>query len=187
MGAPTIHVQPGTYYVAAAALHTAAEDLWAAVSGRWDAIGDCAHMSGTYDDGKAWAASYDARAWDALDAATALASALDAQSAALRDMGYTHAQADYQATIGSKGAPPEKPATPLPAVSVCKVPPPSAGGPGNGLDDAVQLAAKIGITVPDGDTAKLGAVGDAWAALAADHAVTGLADELGDSAAQFAG
>jgi hypothetical protein len=175
----TIKVSPQVYYVAAAALHTAAADLFTEVLGKWTALSECAHMAGTYDDAKKWADSYDTRSWEALTAATTLAAAMDSYAAVLRQQGYNHALADYNATIGDKGAPPEKPASPVPAVSVCQVPPPSAGGPGNGLDDAVQLAQKVGIPIPDGDTGKLGAVGDAWAALAAVHPVAGLADELG--------
>ncbi|MCX4093593.1 hypothetical protein [Nocardia sp. alder85J] len=97
----------------------------------------------------------------------------------LRQQGYNHAQADYNAILGDKGAPPEQPATPAPAVGVCQIPPPAAGGPGGGLDDAVRLAQKIGIPLPDGDTGKLGSVGDTWAALAAAQPVAGLSGELG--------
>jgi hypothetical protein len=41
-------------------------------------------------------------------------------------------------------------------VTLCRIPPPSAGGPGNGLETGVVgLTEKIGVTVPDGHTGKL--------------------------------
>ncbi|MGA4792254.1 ADP-ribosyltransferase [Nocardia sp. AB354] len=177
--ATTIAVQPQVFYDAAAALHTAAENLFTVVDGKWDALADCEHMAGTYDEAQKWAASYDQHAYDAMNTAVHAAEAIDNYAGVLREMGYNHALADYNATIGDKGSPPEKPAAPTPAVYSCRVPLPSAGGPSNGLEDGgVKLAEKIGITVPNGDTGKLGKISTAWAQLAAAEAVANLPAEI---------
>ncbi len=177
----TIDAQPSIYYGAAAALHTIASDLSAAVNAKWGALSGCSGMSGSYDEARKWAASYDSQTTLALDAATALAMTMDAYASALRQVGFNHEMADYHATLAAhRGAPPVKPAAPdIPAVTMCRVPPPSAGGPGNGLTDVVGLAEKVGITIPDGDTGKLGTLGDTWAALGAAPAVEGVSDEIG--------
>lgn len=180
-------VQPSVYYDAAAALHTAAENLFNAVDGKWDALADCQHMSGTYDEATKWAQSYDQHAYEAMNTAVHAAEALDGYAAVLREMGYNHALADYNSTIGERGAPPERPAAPTPAVYLCRVPLPSAGGPSNGLEDGgVKLAEKIGITVPNGDTGKLGNIATAWSQLAAAEAVANLPTEIDRVTGMFA-
>ncbi|PPJ31763.1 hypothetical protein C5E45_23165 [Nocardia nova] len=180
-------VQPSVYYDAAAALHTAAENLFTAVDGKWDALADCQHMSGTYDEATKWAQSYDQHAYEAMNTAVHAAEALDGYAAVLREMGYNHALADYNSTIGERGAPPERPVAPTPAVYLCRVPLPSAGGPSNGLEDGgVKLAEKIGITVPNGDTGKLGNIATAWSQLAAAEAVANLPAEIDRVTGMFA-
>ncbi|MGW0058110.1 ADP-ribosyltransferase [Nocardia nova] len=174
-----IAVQPQVFYDAAAALHTAAANLYSTVDGKWDALGDCEHMAGTYEEARKWSESYDEHAYDAMATAVHTAEALDSYAGVLREMGYNHALADWNAILGDKGAPPEKPAAPTPAVYSCRVPLASAGGPSNGLEDGgVKLAEKIGITVPNGDTGKLANVAAAWKELAAHDAVAKLADEV---------
>ncbi|WP_216894699.1 hypothetical protein [Nocardia alni] len=176
----TVDAQPSIYYGAASALHTIASDLSAAVNAKWGALSGCSGMSGSYDEAKKWSASYDLQTTMALDAATQLAMTMDKYGSALRTVGFNHEMADWSATIGNKGPAPVKPAAPdIPAVTMCRVPPPSAGGPGNGLSDVVGLAEKVGVIIPDGNPGKLGTIGNTWAALASDHAVTGLPDELG--------
>ncbi|MFF3572476.1 hypothetical protein ACFYXQ_32380 [Nocardia jiangxiensis] len=90
-----------------------------------------------------------------------------------------HQLADWNATIGTKGPAPVKPADPLPAVLSCRKPPPSAGGPGNGLSDAIHLAEKVGIVIPDGDLDKLASIAGTWTAMHTDRAISGLADGIG--------
>jgi len=175
----TIDVQPSLYFTGASALYTAAIDLFNEVQAKYGSIAACSSMAGSYDEAKTWATAYDAHAAQAIDTATALADTMDKYAKAMRTLGYNHQVADYNATIGSKGPAPTKPADPMPAVTLCDAPPPSSGGPGNGLSDIVHLAEKVGITIPDGDTGKLGTVGDAWIALQSASAVGGLSDEIG--------
>ncbi len=175
----TIDVQPSIYYTAASALHTSAVNLYNAFNGRADALDGCASMAGSYDEAKSWAAGYDANAHQALDSMFTLAETMDAYAGALRTIGYNHQLADWNATTGDKGPAPVKPADPLPAVLSCRKPAPSAGGPGNGLSDAIHLAEKVGITIPDGDLDKLAAIAGTWAALQNDRAIGALADGIG--------
>lgn len=171
-----IDVQPSLYFTGASALHTAACDLFSEVQAKYSAVAAGSSMAGSYDEAKTWAAGYDAHAAAAIDTATALADTMDKYARAMRTLGYNHQMADWNATTGTnKGPAPDRPADPPAAVTLCDAPPPSAGGPGNGLSDVVHLAEKVGITIPDGDTGKLRAVGDAWLALAQAQAVAPLA------------
>lgn len=176
----TIDVQPTTYFTAAAALSTAAGDLFAEVQALYKCLDLCGSMAGSYDEAKQWATKYDSEAALAVELGVSLASTMDTYAKTLRTVGWHHQTADYNATTGtSKGPAPVRPTDPLPAVTMCAAPPPSAGGPGNGLSDVVQLAEKVGITIPDGDTDKLKGAGDAWDAAAKAPALGGLADEIG--------
>ncbi|WP_067905019.1 hypothetical protein [Nocardia vaccinii] len=175
----TIDVQPSLYYTAASALHTHAVDLYNAFNNRADALNQCGSMAGSYDEARSWAAGYDANAHQAIDSMTALAEAMDAYAGALRTIGYNHQLGDWNATTGDKGPAPVKPADPLPAVLMCRKPAPSAGGPGNGLTDAIHLAEKVGITIPDGDLDKLASIAGTWTAMQTDHAIAGLAEGIG--------
>ncbi|MQY20447.1 CIR N-terminal domain-containing protein [Nocardia macrotermitis] len=175
----TIDVQPSIYYTAATALHGLAVDLYNAFDGRGDALDQCGSMAGSYDEAKSWAAGYDANSHQALQTMFSLAELMDTYAKALRTLGYNHQLADWNATTGTKGAAPTRPADPLPAVLMCRKSPPSAGGPGNGLSDAIHLAEKVGIIIPDGDLDKLSALAGTWTTMHADHAINGLAASIG--------
>ncbi|EME22355.1 hypothetical protein [Rhodococcus triatomae] len=124
-------------------------------------------MAGTYSEGSDWATSYDERTQAILSGLEEALRALENYGSILQQAGYNHAVADHNANVGS-GAPPEQP-QPTGAIPGC-IPtfPPSAGGPGNGLvDDGLELAAAVGIPVPDGDTGRLDTASRAWSSLAA--------------------
>ncbi|MEV0706335.1 hypothetical protein [Nocardia aurea] len=64
--------------------------------------------------------------------------------------------------------------------------PPSAGGDGRGLvDDGLDLAAKAGIPIPDGDTATMSHAVEVWQTLSTHESVTGLTAELERAAVMF--
>ncbi|WP_067664723.1 hypothetical protein [Nocardia miyunensis] len=174
----TIDVQPSIYYTAASALHTSAVNLYNAFDNRSDALDQCGSMAGSYAEARSWAAGYDANAHQALQTMFTLAETMDAYAGTLRTIGYNHQLADWNATTGTKGDVPVKPTDPLPAVLMCRKPPPSAGGPGNGLSDAIHLAEKVGITIPDGDLDKLSSIAGTWTAMQTDQAISGLADGI---------
>ncbi|QIS18746.1 ADP-ribosyltransferase [Nocardia terpenica] len=181
-------IESQVFYDAATALHNAGSALFTEVDGKWGALGDCAHMAGTYDEAVRWADSYDKRTNEALQAAINGALAIDKYATVLRQLGFNHAQAEYDATPGDdKGAPPTMPAAPVSAVYTCRIPIPSAGGPANGLIDntGLKLVEKIGLVVPNGDTDKLGNVATAWAQLQTAQAITQLPAELNRIAGLF--
>lgn len=94
--------------------------------------------------------------------------------------GYNHALADYNANISpNKGPAPTAPPPPCLPIGLCWVAAPSAGGPGQGLDtDIPGLLDNIGISVPDGDTDKLGQAAAGWSAFVKNETVAGAADTL---------
>ncbi|WP_280263805.1 ADP-ribosyltransferase [Nocardia wallacei] len=174
----TLVIQPQVFYDAATGLHDAAANLYSEVDGRWSALAAGDHMAGTYDEATKWAASYDQRAYEALSLVSAVARAMDSYAGVLRGLGHNHATAEYNATHGDAGTPPAAPPAPTPAVYSCRAPLPAAGGPQNGLDDALKLAEKVGIIVPNGDTGKLGAIADAWTGMQTLPAVANLPAEM---------
>ncbi|WP_433197374.1 ADP-ribosyltransferase [Nocardia sp. CA-107356] len=135
-------------------------------------------MTGSYDEAKKWAKTYDTRAEELLDMSNDLAEAVHAYGCLLLDMGYNHALAEAAATMGDDAAP-DKPATPGPVAYLCRVPLPSAGGPGQGLiDGGVQLAEAIGITIPDGNVDLLARAADTWTKIADAEPVATMAGAL---------
>ncbi|WP_181718986.1 hypothetical protein [Nocardia gipuzkoensis] len=172
-------VDPQTYYSTATRLQEAATNWFSAIDGRFGALSNCSSMAGSYTEAREWADAYDNGAAELLRQTTLIAEAAGNFATVLQTVGYNYAVADFTATINAGGPGPEKPASFPPAVYLCRVPLPSAGGPGNGLvSDSVELIEKIGVTVPDGDTDKLQAVADAWKQIQSDPAVTGFSDAL---------
>ncbi|MGY4103807.1 ADP-ribosyltransferase, partial [Nocardia sp. R16R-3T] len=165
-------------------LQVLATDWFYAIDNVLPTLGQCRDMTGTYTEAKKWAESYDARAEAALKMATDLATATHHYGAVLLEMGYNHAQAEYTAA-GSTGPAPEKPYTGPPYYN-CRIPLPSAGGPGNGLiDGGVKLVETIGITVPDGNVELLDRAATTWAGIAAAGPVQAMAGQLDAVAVQF--
>jgi hypothetical protein len=158
-----LDVSVPTYYDTAAKLASAAADFWAAVDAEWPNLAKATNMAGSYSDAKKWGESYDQRAAEILRVVAKVANAAHGYAIILQQIGYNHAEAEWKATVGGAGAPPEKPTPPLPPVMVCHIPLPSAGGPGNGLvDDGIGLAEMIGIIVPDGNATTISNAADTW-------------------------
>jgi hypothetical protein len=172
-------VDPQTYYSTATRLQEAATNWFSAIDGRFGALSNCSSMAGSYKEAREWADAYDNGAGELLRQTTLIAEAGGNFASVLQTVGYNYAVAEHTATVNAGGSGPEKPAPFPPAVYLCRVPLPSAGGPGNGLvSDSVELIEAIGITVPDGDTDKLRAVADAWKQIRNDPSVTGFPDAL---------
>ncbi|MBF6126593.1 hypothetical protein [Nocardia brasiliensis] len=166
-----LDIDVNVYYDAAAKIAAGASAWWSAIDARWPEMAKATDMAGSYDDGREWGKSYDTRAAELLKMVTAVASAAHAYAVVLNGMGYQRALDEHGATIDA-GPTPVKPTTPMYPVLNCRVPLPSAGGPGNGLiDEGLGLVAKIGITVPDGNATTISNAGLTWdAARAADGA-----------------
>ncbi|MET9287239.1 ADP-ribosyltransferase [Nocardia beijingensis] len=179
-------IDPQTYYSTATRLQDAATAWFSAIDAKYGALSSCSSMAGSYSEAREWADAYDHGSAELLRQTTLIAEAAGNFAAVLQTVGYNYAVADHAANITADGTGPDKPAPFPPPVYLCRVPLPSAGGPGNGLvSDSVQLIEHIGITVPDGDTDKLQTVADAWKQIQADPAVTGFPDVLGQIAQEI--
>ncbi|MFD7846104.1 hypothetical protein ACFV4K_24565 [Nocardia sp. NPDC059764] len=186
MTAPTatINVDPSVYYDAATIINKAGAAYFSVFQTQLGVLQDTKEMSGTVGDCAEWGKSYDQKADSAYGLISNLLAAIDSYTTILIDAGYNHAVADYPPDSG--GLAPTKPATPPPAMSVCPLMPASAGGKGNGLiDDGLDLVAKIGVPVPDGDTGKLLKAAGAWTEMATSDAAIKLSSELERAAALF--
>ena len=148
-------------------------------------LGQTAAMAGTDDAGTAWATSYDGRASEVLGAVNDLTLALENYGGVVIQAGYNHAVAEYTATPGNQGPPPQRPPEPV-SVAGLLYAPPSAGGPGKGLvDNALGLVEQVGVPVPDGDTVKVDKAAQAWDRLATVYQTTTVVEALEVNARAF--
>ena len=141
-------------------------------------------MAGTDDAGKAWATSYDERVKEVLGAVNDLTKALENYGGVVIQAGYNHAVAEHNATPGNQGPAPAMPPQPASTAGVLSAPP-SAGGPGRGLVDAIGLMQQVGVPVPDGDTDKVSKAADAWDRLATVYQTKTIAEGLEVDARTF--
>ncbi|MBL1079314.1 hypothetical protein JK358_33405 [Nocardia sp. 2] len=183
-----LDVAPQAYYDAATACNNAASGLMAVFQGGFYSLRETSGMAGSVGDGKIWADSYDAQAQDLWKMSLDMVLALDGYAQVLNQAGYNHALADHDAAAGVPE--PQQP-TLNPAFTggidqLIFTLPTSAGGDGRGIvDDGLELAAKVGIPIPDGDTAKLNRATELWNAMATHASVTAVATELERAAAMF--
>lgn len=102
--------------------------------------------------------------------------AFDSYAQVLEQAGYNHALADHDPNSGTPApqAPNKTPPFTLsPQELVSLLVPPSTGGDGRGrIDDGLELAAKVGTPILDGDTKKLLRSADVWDKLANNDSVT---------------
>lgn len=178
-----INVAPSVYYEAATICSAAAVAFFEAVTTQFGELArHTTDMAGSIGDGKVWAGSYDQQTTETYLLFESLIGAIDNYSDILIEAGHNYALADYD----GNGPAPQRPATPQPALTVCPVMPPSAGGPGNGLvDDGLDLAARIGVPIPDGDADKLAKAAGCWNSLATGQATANLPAELERAAVLF--
>ncbi|MFC7535715.1 hypothetical protein, partial [Actinoplanes sp. GCM10030250] len=157
-----LDVDVNVYYDTANKVANAAAAWWAAVDAQWPALAKATDMSGSYEEGIAWGATYDTRAAEILRMVTKTATVAHGYALILQEIGYNHDTAEHAATMGA-GAAPERPTAPFPPVFLCRIPLPSAGGPGSGLlDSGLGLVEKIGLTVPDGNATTISNAADTW-------------------------
>jgi hypothetical protein len=181
-----LDVSSDVYYDTARKLADAASQFWAAIDKEWPAMAQATNMAGSYSDAKKWGESYDHRAEEILTMVGKIANAAHGYAGILQDLGHSHATAEHNATVGNTAPPPEKPTPFLPPVIVCRIPLPSAGGPGNGLvDEGIGLCEMIGIIVPDGNAGTITNAADTWARTAAADAVASFPAALEAAAATF--
>ncbi|WP_433197392.1 hypothetical protein ACQP1G_00900 [Nocardia sp. CA-107356] len=184
-----LDVSPQTYYDAADICAKASSGYFEAFKAAMRSFGDTTNMAGSVGDGKKWAESYDQQCKDIYTMSIDMVLALDGYAQVLKQAGYNHALADHDPNSGQlePTAPNLNPSFTLsPQELVSLLVPPSAGGPGRGLvDDGLDLAVKVGIPIPDGDTTKLSHSGDVWNNLATNGTVTATPGEIERAAALF--
>ncbi|WP_342801625.1 hypothetical protein [Nocardia sp. No.11] len=183
-----LDVAPQVYYDAATACNTAASGLMTAFQSGMYSLKETSGMAGSVGDGKTWADSYDTRARELWKMSLDMVLALDGYASVLNQAGYNHALADHNPASGvpEPQLPTLNPAFTGSLDQLIFTLPTSAGGDGRGIvDDGLELAAKVGIPIPDGDTGKLSRAADLWNAMATHESVTAVATELERVAAMF--
>ncbi|MEU1547560.1 hypothetical protein [Nocardia sp. NPDC005745] len=181
-----LDVSVPVYYDTAQKLADAASRFWMSIDGEWPNMAKATNMAGSYSDAKKWGESYDNRAAAILSMVSKIATAAHDYATILQTIGYNHEVAEHKATVGETAPPPVQPAPFMPPVVVCRIPLPSAGGPGNGLvDEGIGLAEMIGIIVPDGNATTISNAADTWARTAASDAVASFPAALEAAAVAF--
>ncbi|BDT95401.1 hypothetical protein IFM12275_53770 [Nocardia sputorum] len=181
-----LDVSVPVYYDTAQKLADAASRFWMSIDDEWPNMAKATNMAGSYSDAKKWGESYDARAAAILSMVSKIATAAHDYATILQTIGYNHEVAEHKATMGETAPPPAQPAPFMPPVVVCRIPLPSAGGPGNGLvDEGIGLAEMIGIIVPDGNATTISNAADTWARTAAADAVASFPAALEAAAVAF--
>ncbi|WP_225730506.1 MULTISPECIES: ADP-ribosyltransferase [unclassified Nocardia] len=187
----TLKVDPQVYYDAATSLNRVATTFYQALETHWGALAQCDSSAGSYEEARTWAASYDEHSIAVISQLKALARAAGNYATVVQMAGYNYAVAEWNATTGEKGAAPARPVFLAPPIPADRIPPPSVGGPGQGLDDTkakvIGLVEKIGIVIPDGNATKLSNLADTWRQVAESADLAGLPAELDRIAAQFDG
>ncbi len=181
----TVDVDSDTFYAVGGRLFELAGEVYDAFAVNVGILGGTGAMAGTDDAGTAWATSYDARAREVLGAVNDLTLAMQNYGGVVIQAGYNHSVAEYNATAGQRGEPPQRPPEPASTAGVLTAPP-SAGGPGRGLfDNALGLAEQVGVPVPDGDTVKVDTAAQAWNRLATVYQTTTVVEALDVNARAF--
>jgi hypothetical protein len=126
----------------------------------------------------------DERVKEVLGAVNDLNKALENYGGVVIQAGYNHAIAEQNATPGNQSPAPAMPPEPASTAGVLSAPP-SAGGPGRGLVDAIGLMQQVGVPVPDGDTDKVSKAADAWDRLATVYQTRTIAEGLEVDARAF--
>jgi hypothetical protein len=184
-----LDVSAQTYYDAADICAKASSGYFEAFKAGMQSFGDTTNMAGSVGEGKQWADSYDQQCKDIYSMSIDIVLAFDGYAQVLKQAGYNHALADHDPNSGTPApeAPNTNPSFTLsPQELVSLLVPPSAGGDGRGLvDDGLELAAKVGIPIPDGDTKKLLRSANVWEMLANNDSVTAAPGELERAAALF--
>lgn len=181
-----IEAAPSTFYEAATICNNAAASFFDGYVAQMKVLSGTEGMAGTVGAGKEWATSYDQQVKETNALVTAVVMAIDNYCGVLQQLGHNYALSDHDPNSGA--AAPQKPAALPLAYDVCPVPPPSAGGTGEGIiDDGLELVSKVGIDLPapDGNTDDLDTAARAWNTLATAAASTALLSELERAAVLF--
>ncbi|MEV6361438.1 polymorphic toxin type 50 domain-containing protein [Nocardia asteroides] len=180
-------VDPAVYSLAGASLNSYACEFQRILTSQMSALADTGSMGGNIGESKDWATSYDDTVNRTLLATGNLIQAMGNYANILQEIGYIYAVSDWES--GSNRPAPVEPSR-FPATwQGCTIPPPSAGGPSNGLFDDIGFALSAlndyGVPIPDGEPAKLQIAADVWRFLASDRGVGNLPSLLDSLASSF--
>ncbi|WP_431958459.1 ADP-ribosyltransferase [Nocardia lijiangensis] len=140
---------------------------------------------GSYEEARQFTENYDETAGNALRMTSILAGTAHHYATVLITLGHNHALAEWEAG-GKQGPEPVRPPVPPTPVFTCRIPLPSAGGPGNGIvSDVIELAELIGVTVPDGNTTTMTNTAEVWDRIKAAPGVTAFPGILEAAAVAF--
>ncbi|MFE9582090.1 deaminase domain-containing protein [Nocardia sp. NPDC006044] len=180
-----LEVDPKVYYQAAINCFDAAAALNDSFKYVFGELNSCGQMAGRDEDGRAWAASYDESARDAVSFFDQTFSTLRAYGTALNDIGFEHAKSD----AALKGtAQPDRPADSASTVTFgpYALPASAAGGTPQGLAKAsIEVLDAINCPLPDGNTDTLTKAADAWDRLGTIYQNTNAKDKITIAASLF--
>ncbi|MFF0528360.1 hypothetical protein ACFYT3_08215 [Nocardia amikacinitolerans] len=182
-----LEVDPKVYYQAAVNCFDAAAALNDSFKYVFAELGNYGQMAGRDEDGRAWAASYDESARDAVAFFGQAYSTLRAYGTALNDIGFEHAKSD----ANLKGT--TQPERPKDSASTATfgpyvLPASAAGGIPQGiLNASIEVLDAINCPLPDGNTETLAKAADAWDRLGTIYQNTNAKDKITISASLFDG
>ncbi|MFB8280913.1 WXG100-like domain-containing protein [Nocardia colli] len=180
-----LEVDPKVYYQAAVNCFDAAAALNDSFKYVFGELNSCGQMAGRDEDGRAWAASYDESARDAVSFFDQTFSTLRAYGTALNDVGFEHAKSD----AALKGtAQPDRPADSASTVTFgpYALPASAAGGTPQGLaKTSIEVLDAINCPLPDGNTDTLTKAADAWDRLGTIYQNTNAKDKITIAASLF--
>ncbi|WP_316573389.1 WXG100-like domain-containing protein [Nocardia canadensis] len=182
-----VDVDPKVYYQSAVNCFDAAAALFDSFTYIFSELNGYGMMAGRDEDGRAWAASYDQSARDAVAFYGHTYETLRAYGTALNDIGFKHAQSD----ANLKGAAqPERPADKASTATFgpYALPASAAGGTPQGLaQTAIDVLDAINCPLPDGNTDTLAKAADAWDRLGRIYQNTNAKDKITIAASLFEG
>ncbi len=182
--APTVKLDPRTYYAAGKSLGLLADQTVLPFVALHNALHGNGGMAGNYGGVDAWTTPYDSQVEEFHQSFLTYTNALQHFGDVLNAAGYNWDVANYNAnTSPNKGPAPDRPtAATEPLIKSGLGVPPSAksGDTRPGLDEGPLhgLFAKIAHPVPNGDLGKLTAAHDAWTACARHGAITNAANQI---------
>ncbi|MGW6427105.1 polymorphic toxin type 24 domain-containing protein [Nocardia sp. NPDC055053] len=182
-----VEVDPKVYYQAATNCFDAAAALFDSFTYIFGELNSYGMMAGRDEDGRAWAASYDQSARDAVSFYGQTYQTLRAYGTALNDIGFEHAQSDanLRGTVQ-----PERPADAASTATFgpYALPASAAGGTPQGLaGTAIDVLDAINCPLPDGNTDTLANAADAWDRLGRIYQNTNAKDKITIAASLFEG
>ncbi|GAA5082241.1 polymorphic toxin type 24 domain-containing protein [Nocardia iowensis] len=182
-----LEVDPKVYYQAAINCFDAAAALNDSFKYVFGELNSCGQMAGRDEDGRAWAASYDESAREAVSFFDQTFSTLRAYGTALNDIGFEHAKSD----AALKGtAQPDRPQDKASTVTFgpYALPASAAGGTPQGLTQAsIEVLDAINCPLSDGNTDTLAKAADAWDRLGTIYQNTNAKDKITIAASLFDG